>query len=78
MGNIQSTYEAEDCNFTKPELFIYEVTIDFADGQYSGGVTASTEDRALNLALTDARMGSPRGSFFGKLHSMHALKIAKA
>ncbi|MDQ1921684.1 hypothetical protein [Massilia pseudoviolaceinigra] len=51
----------------------FAVSIKFADGDYTNHVTAATEERALGLALTDARMGSPFGSFFGKVLSSNVV-----
>lgn len=47
----------------------FAVSIKFTDGEYTNKVTAANEERAFGLALTDARMGSPFGSFFGKVLS---------
>lgn len=43
----------------------FEVTINFTDGTYRNKVFAATAGKAFRLALMDARMGSPFGTFFG-------------
>jgi hypothetical protein len=41
----------------------WNVTIEFADGEFKARASAPSRDRAFNLALVDARMGHPSGSF---------------
>lgn len=50
----------------------YDVTIRFADGIYKRQAFAISPERAVELALIDARMGSPFGTHFGKLIDSHA------
>lgn len=45
----------------------YLVTIIFADGQRKARVSAANEQRAYDLALIDARMGSPGATFASKV-----------
>lgn len=44
---------------------VFDVRIKFTDGTYRNQVAAANAGKALGLALTDARMGSPFGTFFG-------------
>jgi hypothetical protein len=48
----------------------YDVTIHFVDGMYSSSVQAISKRQAEHLALIDARMGSPGGTFFGRVISV--------
>nr|WP_315249250.1 hypothetical protein [uncultured Duganella sp.] len=44
---------------------LFDVQIKFTDGTYRNKVAAANADKAFGLALIDARMGSPFGTFFG-------------
>lgn len=50
----------------------YAVKITFTDGVYENFATTMSEKRAIDLALTDARMGSPFGTFMGAVLSSSA------
>ena len=54
----------------------YLVKIIFTDGQSAANVTAASEQRAYSLALIDARMGNPSGTFYGKAIS-HTVELAQ-
>lgn len=45
----------------------WEVLITFTDGVYREVVFTSTRERAYQMALQDARMGSPGGAFYGEV-----------
>jgi ABC-type thiamin/hydroxymethylpyrimidine transport system permease subunit len=47
----------------------WEVLITFTDGIYRELVFTSTKERAYQMALQDARMGSSSGAFYGEVVS---------
>ncbi|UQV43404.1 hypothetical protein KIV45_15645 [Janthinobacterium lividum] len=56
--------------------FDFDVTVRFEDGTYRNKVRARNKGVAHAMALTDARMGSPFGTFFGK-ELGHMVELAK-
>jgi len=54
----------------------FDVTVRFEDGIYRNKVRARNKGVAHAMALTDARMGSPFGTFFGK-ELGHLVELAK-
>lgn len=52
---------------------VFRVKVTFSDGTYNNCVVAESEDTAIRLAIQDARMYSPAGSFFGKLLASEAV-----
>lgn len=46
---------------------LYDVTLKFADGIYKRRAVADSPERAIELALVDARMASPFETFGGVL-----------
>lgn len=55
-----------------PPVQHYDVTLKFTDGIYKRQVGATSQERAEELALIDARMASPFNSHCGELISSHA------
>ncbi len=53
----------------------FAISIQFTDGQYRGRATAESEERALHMALVDARMGSPFETFYGTVLSSEAVPV---
>ncbi len=53
----------------------FKVTIKFTDGEYRNRATAETSERALHMALVDARMGSPFDTFRGAVVSSEAVPV---
>lgn len=53
----------------------FEVTVWFTDGTYRNTVVASDSLRAYELALVDARMGSPMGSFYGSIVAWDSVEV---
>lgn len=51
----------------------WSVTIEFADGEFKARASAPSRDRAFKLALIDARMGHPFGSFMSPVKSWDAV-----
>ncbi len=48
---------------------IWRVKVVFSDGTYTNKCVAETSERAINLAIIDARMVTPYGSYRGKVLS---------
>lgn len=55
----------------------YSVRIAFTDGIYENTVHAYTQEQAYALALQDARMLSPYGTFFGAVIN-HTVTLKEA
>lgn len=51
----------------------FTVRITFPNGVYEVAARASTAKRAFDLALVDARMGSPFGTYDGPVQSWEAV-----
>lgn len=53
----------------------FEVTIWFRDGTYMNKVTASNSVEAYTLALFDARLASPFGTFYGDVVGWDSVEV---
>lgn len=62
---------------TAANMTRYAVSLEFTDGQHRVFATASSEAQAIHLAVLDARMASPAGSFFGALLKQSAVPAPK-
>lgn len=51
----------------------WNVTINFTDGEFTARASAPSRERAFKLALIDARMGHPFGSFMAPVVSWDAV-----
>lgn len=70
MNAIHPIFAAALAPIAPPPRFL--VTIKFSDGEYKNHVTADTARHAEHMALVDARMASPYGSYSGKVLSSEA------
>lgn len=52
---------------SRSDLTRFLVTLKFTDGESKRIAWGRDAEQAAGLALTDARMGSPQGTFYGKL-----------
>lgn len=55
-----------------PVVQTFAVKIVFTDGVYERNVKAATWESARHMALVDARMAHPAGSFYGAVLSISA------
>lgn len=54
---------------------VFRVKVTFSDGTYNNCVVAENQEVAIRLAVQDARMASPAGSFYGRLLATEAVPV---
>lgn len=55
----------------------FKVTIWFRDGKYENNATASDSVEAYTLALFDARLASPFGTFYGDVVAWDSVEVVE-
>lgn len=75
MNAVHPAFQAALAAICPPPQF--RVTAVFTDGTYNNRVVAEDEATAKRLAIQDARMASPFGSYYGALVSVDAVEVAR-